>query len=72
MNVEIWTEAAQFPGKEYINGIFLAMQNTNITLLYEGCFLVVIGEGRTTVGSHHNPSVKMVVLNNLAVGLKRF
>ncbi len=25
MNVEIATEAAQFPGKEYINGIFLAV-----------------------------------------------
>jgi hypothetical protein len=26
MNVEIGTEAAQFPGKEYINGIFVAVQ----------------------------------------------
>jgi hypothetical protein len=26
MNVEIGTEAAQFLGKEYINGIFLAVQ----------------------------------------------
>jgi hypothetical protein len=26
MNVEIGTEASQFPGKEYINGIFLAVQ----------------------------------------------
>ena len=26
MNVEIGTEAAQFPEKEYINGIFLAVQ----------------------------------------------
>jgi hypothetical protein len=25
MNVEIGTEAAQFPGKEYINEIFLAV-----------------------------------------------
>jgi hypothetical protein len=25
MNVEIWTEAAQFPEKEYTNGIFLAV-----------------------------------------------
>jgi hypothetical protein len=25
MNVEIGTEAAQFPGKEYINGVFLAV-----------------------------------------------
>jgi hypothetical protein len=28
MNVEIGTEAAQFPEKEYINGIFLAMQRS--------------------------------------------
>jgi hypothetical protein len=26
MNVEIGIEAAQFPGKEYINGIFIAVQ----------------------------------------------
>jgi hypothetical protein len=26
MNVEIETEAAQFPEKEYMNGIFVAMQ----------------------------------------------
>jgi hypothetical protein len=26
MNVEIGTEAAQFPEKEYINGIFLAVR----------------------------------------------
>ncbi len=26
MNVEIGTEAAQFPEKEYISGIFLAVQ----------------------------------------------
>jgi hypothetical protein len=27
MNVEIGTEAAQFPEKEYINGIFLAVHH---------------------------------------------
>jgi hypothetical protein len=27
MNVEIGTEAAQFPEKEYINGIFVAVQD---------------------------------------------
>jgi hypothetical protein len=26
MNVEIWTEAVQFPEKEYINGIFVAVR----------------------------------------------
>jgi hypothetical protein len=28
MNVEIGTEAAKFPEKEYINGIFVAVQGT--------------------------------------------
>jgi hypothetical protein len=32
MNVEIGTEAAQFPEKEYINGIFVAVQNTFYTI----------------------------------------
>jgi hypothetical protein len=27
MNVEIGTEAAQFPEKEYLNGIFVAVQD---------------------------------------------
>jgi hypothetical protein len=38
MNVEIWTEAAQIPEKEYINGIFLAVwlgqQWKTVTFLY--------------------------------------
>jgi hypothetical protein len=29
MNVEIGTEADQFPEKEYINGIFLAVYSKN-------------------------------------------
>ncbi len=32
MNVEIGTEAAQFPEKEYINGIFIAVYRTNSAL----------------------------------------
>ncbi len=36
MNVEIRTEAGQFPEKEYINGIFLAVKYTNIG---DGMFL---------------------------------
>ncbi len=31
MNVEIETEAAQFPEKEYINGIFIAVQDIQRT-----------------------------------------
>jgi hypothetical protein len=40
MNVEIGTEAAQFPEKEYINGIFVAVQiwNTHRMLLPQGNF----------------------------------
>ena len=35
MNVEIWTEAAQFPEKEYINAIFVAVYHSlNIFLRY--------------------------------------
>ncbi len=33
MNVEIGTEAAQFPEKEYINGIFVAMRGTSPVLV---------------------------------------
>ncbi len=32
MNVEIGTEAAQFPEKEYINGIFVAVCHANTTI----------------------------------------
>ncbi len=35
MNVEIGTEAAQFPEKEYINGIFVAVQDGAWTDLFE-------------------------------------
>jgi hypothetical protein len=28
MNVEIGTEAAQFPDKEYVNGLFVAVRGT--------------------------------------------
>jgi hypothetical protein len=31
MNVEIGTEAAQFPEKEYINGIFVAVRSDALT-----------------------------------------
>jgi len=37
MNVEIGTEAAQFPGKEYVNGIFVAVQvmaNVQVIIWY--------------------------------------
>ncbi len=30
MNVKIGAEAAQFPGKQYINGIFLALYSCNL------------------------------------------
>ncbi len=34
MNVEIGTEAAQFPEKEYINGIFLAVKCCEKYIIY--------------------------------------
>jgi hypothetical protein len=34
MNVEIGTEAAQFPGKEYMNGIFVAVCDGTFTENY--------------------------------------
>ena len=34
MNVEIWTEAAQFLGKEYINGIFVAVYKSKWLVHY--------------------------------------
>ncbi len=33
MNRDIGTEAAQFPEKEYINGIFFAVENTSVTVI---------------------------------------
>jgi hypothetical protein len=33
MNMEIWTEAAQFPEKVYINGIFVTVQSAIIACL---------------------------------------
>jgi hypothetical protein len=38
MNVEIVTETAQFPEKEYINGIFLAVFSLMPKLVF--CFLL--------------------------------
>ncbi len=43
MNVEIGTEAAQFPEKEYINGIFLALDTASD-------LVDVVAVGRTADG----------------------
>jgi hypothetical protein len=40
MNVEIRTEAVQFPEKEYINGIFLASVGTLATILFSEVYSV--------------------------------
>jgi hypothetical protein len=37
MNVEVGTEAAQFPEKEYINGIFLAVYISDCVAFYVKC-----------------------------------
>jgi hypothetical protein len=34
MNVEFGTEAAQFPEKEYINGIFLAVHSAELSVYF--------------------------------------
>ncbi len=39
MNVEIWTQATQFPEKEYINGIFLAVHGLHICTRFYCPFL---------------------------------
>ncbi len=36
MNVEIGTEATEFPEKEYINGIFVAVQSVSLLTKYQG------------------------------------
>ncbi len=53
MNVEIGTEAAQFPEKEYINGIFVAVRSTTEVGLYNFSHLLqtsgkFYGTGRLT------------------------
>jgi hypothetical protein len=40
MNVEIGTEAAQFPEHEYKNGIFVAVHTFNLRLLHSQCFFL--------------------------------
>jgi hypothetical protein len=46
MNVEIGTEAAQFPEKEYVDGIFFAVRSTLLrrTLRLVSCRKRKIGE----------------------------
>ncbi len=48
MNVEIGTEAAQFPEKEYISGIFLAVQSV---MLVFSTFLVKYCPSNLLTGS---------------------
>jgi hypothetical protein len=37
MNVEIGTEAVQLPEKEYINGIFVAVQKRILLFMWRNC-----------------------------------
>jgi hypothetical protein len=37
MNVEIGTEAAQFPEKEHLNGIFVAVQKRILRYMWRSC-----------------------------------
>jgi hypothetical protein len=57
MNVEIGTEVAQFPEKEYINAIFLAVHIPMPLSAYPGSG---VGEARSEVGGLFSPSVPNV------------
>jgi hypothetical protein len=45
MNVEIRAEAALFPEKEYINGIFFAVQYGAACLSYGAAWLSIVRHG---------------------------
>jgi hypothetical protein len=53
MNVEIGTEAGQFQEKEYINGIFLAVQHARRCLGFAGSEL-------TTLMEHYQLLTKLI------------
>jgi hypothetical protein len=42
MNVEIGTEAAQFPEKEHINGIFVAVWDSNRQFISLYIFIILV------------------------------
>ncbi len=59
MNVEIGTEAAQFPEREYINGIFVALDDDFSSVLEWNICLVYLSISSTyaqTMGSTSSPS----------------
>ncbi len=77
MNVQIWTDAAQFPEKEYVNGIFVAVHMT-LQPKFPGFFvtsaalgsvcirmfweLIERGDtGRCQVPTHHIPSTPPLI-----------
>ncbi len=49
MNVEIGTEAAQFPEKEYINGIFFAVYEVIIIFYYSVIYFYKSGNKHTYI-----------------------
>jgi hypothetical protein len=59
MNVEIGTEAPQFPEKEYINEIFVALHDDFCSVLRSNICLVYLSISSTyaqTMGSTSSPS----------------
>jgi hypothetical protein len=73
MNVEIGTEAAQFPEKEYINGLFLAVQPEDEEDL-PGVRRMGNGQdlknqdGGADQGGHHQRRGPVLLVGSLAYG----
>ncbi len=61
MNVEIWTEAGQFPEKEYINWIFLAVVALQIRIIWIRMRLFL--SYKTGSGSFHVATWMAIVLS---------
>ncbi len=51
MNVEIGTETAQFPGKEYLNGVFVAVYLVLTMLVLSGCVRAICPSSREREGN---------------------
>jgi hypothetical protein len=65
MNVEIGTEAAQFPDKEYINGIFVAVRGKlryNSSAHLRAIFLII--SNSLPISPFHSPQLQLHLLSH--------